>query len=154
MDLREPADGAAVTALRLLHGAEQRRDTGQPELTPGEEQEFATRLHTWLHDEQRHRRHYLADLGDLPVGMAGMLVYRRMPKPGASPGVWCYVGNLFVAAEHRNAGVGHRLLTAMLDDARAMGAALVVLSPSARSVPWYRRNGFGDADGLLVNPLV
>ncbi len=85
MDLREPADGAAVTALRLLHGAEQRRDTGQPELTPGEEQEFATRLHTWLHDEHRHRRHYLADLGGLPVGTAGML-YRRMPKPGASPG--------------------------------------------------------------------
>ncbi|CAN5892634.1 hypothetical protein BH24ACT8_BH24ACT8_20440 [soil metagenome] len=154
VDDQDPAERAALASLRSGSAAGRRRDAGLPPLTAGEEQEFVSRLHTWLDDEQGHRRHYLADLGGQSVGMAGMLVYRRMPKPGASPGVWCYVGNLFVATEHRNAGVGHRLLTAMLDDARAMGAARVVLSPSARSVPWYRRNGFGDADGLLVNPLV
>nr|MDQ3382874.1 hypothetical protein [Actinomycetota bacterium] len=103
VDDQDPAERAALASLRSGSAAERRRDAGLPPLTAGEEQEFVSRLHTWLDDEQGHRRHYLADLGGQSVGMAGMLVYRRMPKPGASPGVWCYVGNLFVAAEHRNA---------------------------------------------------
>jgi GNAT superfamily N-acetyltransferase len=76
-----------------------------------------------------------------------------MPAPGRDGGGWGYVGQAFVRAEHRDAGVGRLLLDAALAEARALGFDRVVLNPSARSVPFYRRAGFVPADGLLVHPL-
>ena len=41
--------------------------------------------------------------------------YERMPvagRPGA--GVWGYVGNVFVLAEHRNVGVGQVLMDSLI----------------------------------------
>lgn len=153
LDPADRTDLAALISLRVAATAEQRREAGRPEPTAGEVEEFAGALRTWVQQEQQHRTFYLVHLGQELIGMASMLAYRRMPKPGTAPGVWCYVGNLYVEARHRGAGVGQRLLTAMLDDAREWGAVRAVLSPSARSVPLYRRTGFGDADDLLVNPL-
>ena len=56
----------------------------------------------------------------------------------------------FVLAAYRDQGVGGRMLGAILDHARENALARVALSPSARSVPFYRRAGFRAADELLV----
>jgi hypothetical protein len=45
------------------------------------------------------------------------------------------------------------LVGALIDEGRARGWVRIVLSPSERSVPFYRRAGFRDADELLVLPL-
>jgi GNAT superfamily N-acetyltransferase len=65
---------------------------------------------------------------------------------------------MFVREDVRNRGIGSVLLTAILAAADERGYARLVLSPSARSVPFYRRAGFvvpddraGD-DRLLVRP--
>lgn len=133
--------------------AEKRRDASHSDLTDGEVDDFRAALHTWVQQERTHRSFYLAEIGPEPIGMGSMLFYRRMPTPGSDPTGWCYVGNLYVVPAHRGVGTGERLLATMLADARALGAARVVLSPSARSVTLYRRHGFGPADGLLVKPM-
>lgn len=46
-----------------------------------------------------------------------------------------------------------RLRAWLVAEARARGFDRVVLNPSARSVPFYRRAGFVPADGLLLHPL-
>lgn len=87
------------------------------------------------------------------VGMLNMLEFRRMPGPGRPSGGWGYIGNVFVLADQRNGGVGRMLLAAALAEARRRRYDRVVLSPTTRSVPFYRRAGFRAADTLLVHPL-
>ncbi len=73
-----------------------------------------------------------------------------MPRPGRRPSRWGYLGNAFVLAVYRNQGIGRQLLDAVLGYAGQNGFARVVLSPSERSIPFYRRAGFGPADALML----
>ena len=82
--------------------------------------------------------------------MLNLVVFERMPSPGVPDSRWGYVGNAFVLETHRNAGIGGELLSAAIEYARAEGFVRVVLSPSPRSVPFYRRYGFEIAEELLV----
>lgn len=91
--------------------------------------------------------------GPEAIGMLDMLDFRRMPGPGRPPGGWGYIGQAFVLAPHRDRGIGRMLLDEALAESRRRGHDRVVLSPTARSVPFYRRAGFGPADTLLVHPL-
>ena len=105
----------------------------------------------WLQAEASHRTFWLAE-DDEPIGMANLLTFERMPAPGGDAGRWGYLGNMFVVPERRDAGVGRALLEALVAHADAAGLERIVLSPSERSVPFYRRAGFGDADSLLLRP--
>jgi GNAT superfamily N-acetyltransferase len=90
--------------------------------------------------------------------MASVLEYRRMPRPGRPDSRWGYLGNMFVREGFRNRGIGSALLATMIAAADERGYARLVLSPSTRSLAFYRRAGFvvpddaaGD-DRLLVRP--
>jgi ribosomal protein S18 acetylase RimI-like enzyme len=141
------ADVASVASLRALW-------TGGVEKDP----EFERRMATWLAVEGDRRTTWLAAVGELPVGMASLFEYRRMPKPGQSDSRWGYVGNLFVRAEFRNRGIGSMLLAALIATAEERSYARLVVSPSAAASSLYRRSGFlapdgaAEADVLLVRP--
>jgi GNAT superfamily N-acetyltransferase len=115
--------------------------------------ELVTELKGWLRTEGTHRRTWLAEVDDEAVGYVSALLYRRMPSAARPWSGWAYLGNLFVRAEHRGAGTGEALVDAVVDWARDLHLSRVVLSPSQRSVPLYRRMGFREADELLVLPL-
>jgi GNAT superfamily N-acetyltransferase len=136
------ADLAAITGLRVEWTQE--RD-GQAE-DPG----FAGRLAAWFASESARRVTWLAEADGRAVGMMNLAVFERMPSPGRAPSRWGYLGNAFVLAGYRDQGVGGRLLAALLSYADENDFARVVLSPSERSVPFYRRAGFRPADALLV----
>lgn len=151
-DPLEASDVDALVSLRAAWVAEQQ---GEQLLDDGD---FAERFRAWLAAEASRRRFWLAEHAPsggraVPVGMLGLLEYHRMPKPGGPTSGWGYVGNVFVLAEHRDAGTGRALLDAAVDWSRERGLARLVLAPSERSVPFYRRAGFTDADSLLVLPL-
>jgi GNAT superfamily N-acetyltransferase len=111
---------------------------------------FDDRLTQWYARESPRRLTWLAEADGKPVGMMNMAVFERMPRPGRDPGHWGYLGNAFVLAAYRNQGIGGRLLDALLEYADDHGFARVVLSPSARSVPFYHRAGFRPANTLLL----
>jgi GNAT superfamily N-acetyltransferase len=73
-----------------------------------------------------------------------------MPQPGRDVGSWGYLANAFVLAAHRDGGIGTLLLRALLGYADEHGFVRVVLSPSPRSIPFYRRLGFTADHDLLV----
>lgn len=114
---------------------------------------FEDRFATWYESESRAGRlTWLAEADGALVGMMNLAVFERMPRPGRDSGRWGYVGNAFVLPAYRDQGTGSRLLAAILRYADERGFARVVLSPSERSVPFYRRAGFGPADALLLRP--
>lgn len=137
-------DLPALTDLRR-RWTEERRGVGP-------DPSFADRFAAWFHAEAHQRTFWLAEAGVEPIGMTNLLRFVRMPGPGIEAGGWGYLGNMFVVPEHRDAGVGRLLLDALVTHADAAGLERIVLSPSERSVPFYRRAGFGDADQLLLRP--
>jgi GNAT superfamily N-acetyltransferase len=120
--------------------------------------EFADRMAAWLAAEGERRTTWLATLDSSPAGMASLLEYRRMPRPDAASSCWGYVSNMYVSASLRGRGIGTALLQTVVATADDRGYVRLVLSPSERSVPLYRRAGFVDAgpragaDRLLVRP--
>jgi GNAT superfamily N-acetyltransferase len=138
-------DAGAIASLRSLGGAGVERGA-----------DFDERLAAWLAAEGDRRTTWLAALADKPVGIASLFEYRRMPRPDRLDSRWGYVGNMFVREDVRNRGIGSALLAAVIAAADERRYARLVLSPSARAVPLYRRAGFvvpddgaGD-DRLLV----
>lgn len=147
--LASPADARAIAALRRAWVEE---NEGGAVDDPGFEAEFDE----WFDREHEQRVTWLALAAGEPVGMLNILVFTRMPRPGRVRSQWAYLANFFVLADHRNAGLGDRMLTACLEHADAHDFVRVVLSPSERSVPLYLRVGFTEATDLLVrrNPGV
>jgi GNAT superfamily N-acetyltransferase len=141
------ADIAAIASLRSLW-------TGDVERDP----EFEDRMAGWLAGEGERRTTWLAAVGDLPVGMASLFEYRRMPKPGHADSRWGYVGNMFVRVNFRNRGIGSGLLAALIAAADERSYARLVVSPSTEASSLYRGGGFilpggaGGSDVLLVRP--
>jgi GNAT superfamily N-acetyltransferase len=142
------SDVAAVASLRLAWGD-----------APGSDPDpdFENDLAEWIAAEGDRRTIWLAELDDEPVGMATLYEYRRMPRPGRMDSRWGYVGNMFVRADRRNRGIGSALIRAVIDAAAQRRYVRLVLSPTARSVSFYRRAGFVAADGeagelLLLRP--
>ena len=140
--LAEDADLPAIARLRRELTAEQEGDRGDPD--------FEGRFAAWWARESGRRIIWLAEVGHDPVGTMNLAVFERMPRPGRVPSRWGYIGNAFVLAPYRNQGIGRQLLAAALGYAREQHFARLVLSPSERSVPFYRRAGFGPADVLMV----
>jgi GNAT superfamily N-acetyltransferase len=139
-----PAD--ALPLARLRRAFIEERDGEVPD------EGFEARFAHWYDSESGRRVTWVAATGAGPVGMMSLAVFERMPRPGRDAGRWGYLGNALVLAAHRNQGTGTRLLTAVLRYADERGFARVVLSPSERSVPFYRRAGFGPAGTLLLRP--
>jgi GNAT superfamily N-acetyltransferase len=108
----------------------------------GADPDFEKRMATWLTLEGERRTTWLATLGGSPVGMASLFEYRRMPRPGRPDSRWGYVSNMFVREDSRNRGIGSALLTTIVTAADERAYARLVLSPSARALPFYRRAGF------------
>jgi GNAT superfamily N-acetyltransferase len=143
----DAGDIGAIASLRSLWTADAAADP-----------DFEGRMTAWLAVEGDRRTTWLATLADSPVGIASVFEYRRMPRPGRPDSRWGYVSNMFVREDVRNRGIGSALLTAIVTAADERSYARLVLSPSARALPFYRRAGFivpddtaGD-DRLLVRP--
>lgn len=132
--LTGPADIPTIAALRA-------RWTGARS-----DSDFDARVAAWIAAEGDRRLIWLAAFRGEPAGLASLLEYHRMPRPDRLASRWGYVGNMFVREDLRNRGIGSALLGAIIGESEARGYARLVLSPTERAVPLYRRAGFVDAD--------
>jgi GNAT superfamily N-acetyltransferase len=98
---------------------------------------------------------FVAERGGPLIGCVWVQFVERVPHPNLRRGERpiAYITNMYVEPELRNGGVGRALLDAAVGCAQRRGASGAILWPSERSVPFYRRAGFGDEDAPLALPL-
>ena len=130
-----------------------RRRWNEENRGPLDDPDFEARFHAWCVAEHDTRTFFLAELNGEPVGMANVKHYIRMPAAGmVSAGRWGYVGNVFVRAEHRDAGIGQALMDHIRDWAGDEGFEHLRLAPSERSIPFYARLGFVPGAVVELDP--
>ena len=81
-----------------------------------------------------------------PVGAMWLHTIQRVPLPGKTPGPIGYLTNVYLVPEHRNRGLGSRMLERVLGWARAERYSCVITWPAPRSREFYRRGGFDRLD--------
>jgi ribosomal protein S18 acetylase RimI-like enzyme len=137
----EPADADAVG--RLMHDF----NTEFDEATPGPER-IAERI-----------RELLAG-GDTAILLAGSgpdgMAILRFRLAITSPGLECYLAELYVVPARRGQGLGRALMNAAIDEARARGADYIDLNTSEDDVAaraLYESLGFVNRDGGPDGPI-
>jgi predicted N-acetyltransferase YhbS len=134
-------DAPGLARLRATWAAEQ-----DPAVL--EDPDFERAYRDWA--EANPRKHFVAEHDGELVGMLNLMIFERMPKPGTASTRWVYVGNVYVLPAFRNAGIGGELMQQSIRFSEAIGAARMVLSPSAQARSFYRRLGFEPAQELSV----
>lgn len=143
-----PRDAAALASLRYRWRALEAGESGL------DEPAYSAALTTWLAEHERSHLAYLAEVGGAAVGLAFLAVIERVPGPGRWLRQAAVLQSVYVVPEQRDRGVGAALCAALLDEAGRRGLDYVLVHPSARSFPFYRRLGFSGSEGLLELRLV
>lgn len=142
-----PADARALAELRWTF--KQEDDEGRSPARPLEEAEH------WIRDRLSDG-HWLAWVAETETGMCGhvfLCLVERMPEPYSDNAPIGYVTNFFVTPPQRGQGVGSTLLEALQQHSRSAGLDTLIVWPSERSSPLYRRSGFKPPGELLELPL-
>ncbi|WP_051941027.1 GNAT family N-acetyltransferase [Stenoxybacter acetivorans] len=87
------------------------------------------------------------------IGVISLILVNKIPSPYGINGCWGYVTNVYVRPAYRNNGVGKKLLNFVKDQAVANKCELLVVWPSDRSYPFYKRAGF-KSEEREQDPLV
>jgi GNAT superfamily N-acetyltransferase len=112
--------------------------------------DFPERMRQWWDQQAGPRRAWVArHVEGEAAGMANLLVFTRMPRPGVPDVRWGYVANVWVDPGHRRRGVGRLLMETVLGWSREQRMVRLVLNPSEVSLPLYRGLGFQPADNLM-----
>ena len=145
-----PAGADDDAALADLREQWRRESHG---VAPGSDLTFTPRFRAWFRSQlAAGSLAWVAEDAQI-IGMLVMFVHERMPEPARPPTSWGYIGNVFVHPSRRRAGAGAALLSAAIEEARRLDLARLILNPSPRSVPLYRRAGFSGDHNLVTLEL-
>lgn len=144
-----PADAGRLAELRWRFKQEDHE--GRPP-TPARPLAEAER---WIHDRLRdgYWLAWVVETGGEICGHVFLCLVERMPEPYEDNNPLGYVTNYFVLPSQRNKGAGSALLEALKRHSRSAGLEGLIVWPSERSTPLYRRLGFQPPDELLELPL-
>jgi molybdenum cofactor cytidylyltransferase len=85
---------------------------------------------------------WVAEADGRLVADAWVQLIERVPRPADPTGPIAYITNVFVEPQLRNHGLGKAILDVAIAGVRDAGAALAILWPRQRSLPFYERAGF------------
>ena len=71
-------------------------------------------------------------------------LFHPIPRPDRPIDNYGYMTNVYTKPAYRNRRVGAMLMQRVIAWARARDVAFLMVSPSERSIPFYRRAGFAD----------
>jgi GNAT superfamily N-acetyltransferase len=69
-------------------------------------------------------------------------LFRSVPKPSQLVSRYGYMTNVYTRPSYRNRGIGSELMRHVKRWAQEQNVPFIIVSPSERSVPFYRRAGF------------
>jgi GNAT superfamily N-acetyltransferase len=144
-----PSDALALARLRYEFRASRR---------PLVEEESAfvarctSRMERVIADDEHWRAWVLDHAGTL-VGNVWLQLIDKLPNPGAELERHGYLTSFYVRAALRGAGLGSRLLDALVAACGELGVDTVFLWPTDRSRPLYERRGFRVSANILSRAL-
>ncbi len=148
----EPATDRDVAALAHLRWRLYAEQNGEPAEPPDVYRDrFAAFASVALGSDEWRAWVARGDRG--LVGAMWLHTVPRVPVPGKHAGPIGYLTNVYVAPEHRNRGLGARMLDRVTAWCREEGYSLVIVWPTERSNTFYRRSGFDRPDEPLVLDL-
>ncbi len=114
---------------------------------------FRRRCESWMASRLTGRDEWMCwvatDGHEHIVGSIWLQIIEKLPNPVNEPERHGYITSFFVQEDARGAGVGGRLLSAVLEVCTARECDSVILWPTARSRGIYERHGFTAANGLM-----
>jgi GNAT superfamily N-acetyltransferase len=138
-----PGDARALARLRWMWRTVERGELGLSET------EFKVAFTQWWRTRQSTHVAYIAEVAGDAVGMAWLAVFDRMPQPRQLERLAGNVQSVFVLEAHRNRGTGRALVDAVINEANARGLGYLIVHPSARAYPLYKRLGFAETNQIL-----
>ncbi len=136
-----PTDAFSVAALHIQD--ERERGAALPSGF------LDTLADAWLRD--RARRTWLAeDPSGRPLGVLHGTRVQKLPSAHRPADAWFHVSLLFVTPDARGAGIGERLLRALLAWAEADRVTRIQLNAVAEARTLYERVGFGAPSERLM----
>lgn len=144
VDVSDPSDAGALAALRYEWRATQAE--APIEVTGAD---FATRFVRWLREHAASHLAWLATKDGAPIGIVFLALTERIPGPDRWLRRSGNLQSLYVTPAHRGAGIGAALCEQVIAEARRQQLDYLVVHPSARAFPLYRRLGFAVREGTL-----
>ncbi len=111
--------------------------------------DFETEFRTWWTRRQEDHTAYIAVADSRAVGMAWLAIFDRIPQPRQLHRLAGNVQSVFVLEDCRNRGVGSALVEAVIAEAGERGLGYLIVHPSERAFPLYRRFGFAATGEIL-----
>jgi GNAT superfamily N-acetyltransferase len=138
------ADHEALASLQWQWRVEEWRET--PELDAAE---FSQAFKRWASEHELTHEPFIATAGSRIAGMGWLAVTERVPSPARWKRLGGNLQSVYVVPSLRNRGIGAALVDAVVQRSRELGLDYVIVHPSERSFPLYRRHGFADAGRFL-----
>jgi GNAT superfamily N-acetyltransferase len=88
--------------------------------------------------------YWIAEHADEIVAHVFVHLIRPVPRPDRLEDRYGYVTNVYTRPPYRSRGIGTALMQRMIAWAQAREVALLIVSPSERSIPFYQRLGFSE----------
>src|SRR5215217_1125768 len=130
VDVRSATESDAMLLARLRY---EFRSSFHEVIEPDES--FVQRCSVWMKDRLRtdmHWKCWIAECGPTPVGNVWAQLVEKIPNPLAEPEQYVYVTNFYVCAEHRDKGIGSKLMSAVLAWSRSQSVHTLILWPTER----------------------
>lgn len=145
--LARPEEYPAVAGLRWQWEVEVGAAPG------GDRAVFEKEFAAWAQEHTSSHRCVVACRNGNVIGMAWLAVLVRVPTPDRFTRAIGDLQSVYLVPEARSAGLGGRLIAAVLEEARALGMPKVTVQSTTRAIPVYCRNGFAASPKVLQAEL-
>ncbi|TVT51981.1 GNAT family N-acetyltransferase [Amycolatopsis rhizosphaerae] len=113
------------------------------------QEEFVRRFVSWVQVHKSSHHCLVMVRGEAVIGMAWLAIIQRVPTPHALDRASGDVQCVYVLPEHRDAGLGSRLIEAVVNLARELRLERLTVHSSTRAISAYSRGGFVISPRLL-----
>jgi GNAT superfamily N-acetyltransferase len=93
--------------------------------------------------------YWLADHEGTIAAHICVYLFHPVPRPDRAHEHYGYMTNVYTRPAYRNQGTGSALMQHVLAWARERDTVFLMVSPSERSIPFYRRAGFTDRSAWM-----
>jgi GNAT superfamily N-acetyltransferase len=145
-DVIRPVEAHELPAVALLRWNWLVGESGAVPDVP--QSDFVDQFVDWAVAHSPTHHCFVAARDGRVIGMAWLAVTDRVPSPRALARSAADLQSVYVLPEHRNAGVGTRLIEAATEFAAQLGSERVTVHSSDHAIAAYMRAGFTSSERL------